>query len=193
VVHVRKIENNTLTFIVSGKLWRNSLVMQDKETNSLWSHITGLCLEGKFEGTVLEQIPSVQTTWAQWQAMHPNSRVLKKSEEIKSSQYQKYFDDPERNGLFRTFWLEDRLPGKSLVYGITSGAHALAVTDAGFESGTSLKHELGGIKLIITKEEDGGVRAVREDGGQAVLVREAFWFAWSSFFPNTEVLEPHGP
>jgi hypothetical protein len=26
-----------------------------------------------------------------------------------------------------------------------------------------------------------------------VLVREAFWFAWSSFFPNTEVLEPHGP
>lgn len=188
-MHIRKIENRTLTFIVSGKLWRNSLVMQDKETNSLWSHITGECLEGELLGVVLEQIPSVQTTWAQWQAAHPGSRVLKKSEEIKSSHYQKYFDDPERTGLFRTFWLEDRLPGKSIVFGITMGPHSLAVADEAIKPGTPLTREIGGVEIIINRDEDGGVRAVRSEDGQEVLVREAFWFAWSSFFPNTEVLD----
>lgn len=188
-MHIRKIEDRTLTFIVSGKLWRNSLVMQDKETNSLWSHITGVCLEGELEGKVLEQIPSVQTNYSQWTDSHPESRVLKKSEEIQSSQYQKYFDDPERTGLFRTFWLEDRLPGKSLVYGITLGPHALAVADEALKTGAPLTQELGGIKLVISRDADGGVRAVRDEDGEEVIVREAYWFAWSSFFPNTEVLD----
>lgn len=163
--------------------------MQDKETNSLWSHITGLCLEGEFEGVILEQIPSVQTTWAQWQAEHPTSRVLKKSEEIQSSHYQKYFDDPERAGLFRTFWLEDRLPGKSHVYGITLGAHALAVVDEALKAGAPLTNNLGDVTVVISRDDDGGVRAIRQDTGQEVLVRQAYWFAWSSFFPNTQVLD----
>lgn len=188
-MHIRKIENQTFTFIVSGKLWRNSLVMQDLETSSLWSHITGLCLDGKLEGTTLEQIPSVQTTWAKWQAAHPQTRVLKKSEEVQSSQYQKYFDDPDKTGLFRTFWLEDRLPGKSLVLGITLGSYSLAIADEFLKAGTPIVHELGGTRLIISRDDDGGVRAFQEDDEQEVLVREAFWFAWSSFFPNTEVLD----
>ncbi len=101
-MHVRQVGDQTLTFIVSGKLWRNSLIMQDKETGSLWSHVTGECLEGDYLGTQLEMIPMVQTTWRQWSADHPETRVLKKSAEVKSSHYEKYFADPERTGLFQT-------------------------------------------------------------------------------------------
>ena len=71
MVHVRQIEDKTLTFIVSGKLWRNSLIMQDKETGSLWSHVTGECLEGEYEGMQLEMIPVVQTSWQQWSPSIP--------------------------------------------------------------------------------------------------------------------------
>ncbi len=163
--------------------------MQDKETGSLWSHVTGVCLEGKFQDATLQQMPSVQTTWAQWVADHPDTRVLKKSEEIKSSRYQNYFDDPERTGLFRTFWLEDRMPGKAIVHGITLGPHALAVADAALKSGEPLKHDLGDAELIITRDADGGVRAVRADNGQELQVLEAYWFAWSAFYPNTLVLD----
>ena len=189
MVHVRQIEDQILTFIVSGKLWRNSLVMQDKETDSLWSHLTGECLEGKYQGTVLEQIPSVQTTWEQWQADHPQTRVLKKSEEVKSSRYQKYFDDPERTGLFRTIWLEERMPGKAVVHGITVGPFAVAVTDEALKAGAQVKYELGEVPLVITRGTDGGVRAVSTDSGEELLVRTAFWFAWSGFYPNTEVID----
>ena len=189
MVHVRKIEENVLTFIVSGKLWRNSLVMQDKETGSLWSHITGICLEGEHKGATLQQMPAVQTTWAQWIADHPKTRVLKKSEEIKSSQYQSYFDDPDRTGLFRTFWLEDRMPGKAIVHGITLGPHALAVTDDALKSGEALQHDLGGVKVTITRSVDGGVRAVRSDTDEELQVLVSYWFAWSAFYPNTAVAE----
>jgi Protein of unknown function (DUF3179) len=189
VVHTRSVENQDLTFLVSGKLWRNSLVMQDEESGSLWSHITGECLEGKFMGSTLEQVPSIQTTWSQWQSAHPATRVLKKSEEIQSSQYQKYFDDPDRMGIFRAFWLEDQMPGKNLIHGITLGPHALAITEKALLSGQGLEYELGDVTLLVSRGEDGGVRAVRADDGQAVLVRAAYWFAWSAFYPNTEILD----
>jgi hypothetical protein len=188
-VYVRQVEEQVLTLIVSGKLWRNSLIMQDKESGSLWSHITGKGMEGPHTGAQLEQIPAVQTTWAQWQAEHPDTRVLKKTEEVKSSQYQSYFDDPERNGLFRTIWLEDRMPGKSLVHGVAIGPHAMAVADELIPAGESVEYDLAGIPLKLIRSNDGGMRAVRTDTGEEILVRTSFWFAWSGFYPNTEVME----
>jgi hypothetical protein len=189
VVHVRQIEDKTLTFIVSGKLWRNSLVMQDKETGSLWSHVTGECLEGEYEGMQLEMVPVVQTTWAQWSADHPETRVLKKSEEIKSSPYESYFNDPERTGLFRTTWLQDRLPGKTLIHGVKLGVHSLAVTDTLLSAGEPVKGMLGEVEVELSRQEDGGITAHRTDSGSALIVRTAYWFAWSTYFPNTAVLD----
>jgi len=189
VVHVRQLEDTTLTFIVSGKLWRNSLIMMDKETGSLWSHITGECMEGEYLDRTLTQIPSVQTTWSEWVTAHPGTRVLKKSEEILSSKYERYFADPERTGLFRTMWLQDRMPGKALIHGLTIGPHALAVADSVLTVDQPVTTELAEIQLKVVREPDGGVSATRADTGEAVLVRTAFWFAWSSFYPNTEVLD----
>ncbi len=188
-MHARQVGDQTLTFSVSGKLWRNSLVMQDKETGSLWSHVTGECLEGEYLGTQLEMIPVVQTTWRQWSADHPATRVLEKDEEIKSSQYEGYFADPERTGLFRTVWLQDRLPGKSLVHGLLLGTHGLAVTDAALVAGKPVEVQLDDVKIRVTRGADGGVRAVRKDTGAEVQVRTAYWFAWSTYFPRTAVVD----
>jgi hypothetical protein len=188
-VHVRQVGDQTLTFIVSGKLWRNSLIMQDKETGSLWSHVTGECLEGEYVGTQLEMIPMVQTTWRQWSADHPETRVLKKSAEVKSSHYEKYFADPERTGLFQTVWLKDRLPGKSLIHGVVMGAHTLAVTDEILGNEEAVETELGGVTVRVIRNPDGGVSATRQDTGAELLVRTAYWFAWSTYFPRTEVVD----
>ena len=189
MVHVRQVEDRTLNFIVSGKLWRNSLVMQDKETGSLWSHVTGECLEGEYKGVQLEMIPVVQTTWEQWSADHSETRVLKKSEEIKASPYEKYFQDPEKIGLFRTAWLQDRLPGKTLIHGLVLGAHSLAVTDEVLLPGEAVAGKLGEVEVTMTRNADGGVIAVRKDTAGVLIVRTAYWFAWSTYFPNTAVID----
>jgi len=229
VVHARKIGDKELTFIVSGRLWRNSLVMQDKETGTYWSHVSGEAMEGPLKGTKLTMIPAVHTTWGKWRTRHPETTLLAKSREVRSSQYARYFEDPERTGLFRSSRLIKRMPAKALVHGLTLGLHALAVPDASLEEGSFAQALLGEEPVIIARGLDGGVRAfsARRAGkvmnfekgdkkgtardtqtgsswnlerGEAVTgelagerleeipVTLAFWFAWSSFYPNTEVL-----
>jgi hypothetical protein len=76
VVYARKVNDQTLTFHVSGQLWKRSLVMADAETKSLWSHILGEAMDGKLKGTVLESIPSEMVTWKAWREQRPESTVL---------------------------------------------------------------------------------------------------------------------
>lgn len=186
MVYARELDGAPLTLIVSGKLWRNSLIMMDEESGSLWSHVNGRCLEGEHVGRELEHLPSVQTTWAAWREAHPGTRVLKKSEEILSSRYERYFADQDRAGMFRTMWLSDRMPAKALVHGITDGPHALAVRDEALAPGDEKTLELAGKPLRVVRGADGGVRAFAGDGTE-LLVRTSFWFAWSNFHPNTAV------
>jgi hypothetical protein len=189
VVHVRQLGDITYTFIVSGKLWRNSLIMMDEETESLWSHVTGEALDGAMKGRRLEVLPSIQTTWNRWTLEHPEAKLLKKEEAVRSSRYQSYFDDPDRTGMFRANWLQERLPGKELVHGIVRGPHALAVSDFGLAPGDTLGVELGEDAITVVRGPDGGVRAFLDEGGVELVVRPAFWFAWSSFYPNTLVAD----
>lgn len=229
-MHIRATGDFTLTFIVSGKLWRNSLIMQDKETGTLWSHITGEALDGDLKGEKLRMLPSVQTTWERWVGAHPTTEVLKKEQEVKGSRYQRYFNDPRRAGIFRSRWLRERLPAKTLVLGVNIGPDAVAVVEKKLSLGSFLSIPLGDVKVLIVRTSDGGERAYiarigerdlvfPKDGsklevqdettrslwdltmgksiagelrGKALeetVVRRAFWFAWSSFFPNTDVID----
>lgn len=57
-------------------LWNRSLVMLDKETKSLWSHILGKAMSGPLKGTQLEIIPAEMLTWEAWKSQYPESTVL---------------------------------------------------------------------------------------------------------------------
>jgi hypothetical protein len=167
VVYARTLGQNTSTFIVSGKLWRNSLIMQDLETGSLWSHVTGEALHGSAAGQRLEVIPSVQTTWEAWVREHPETKVLKKDRSVTSSAYESYFNDPDRMGLFRARWLMEKMPGKALVHGVARGPHALAAADTALES--LVTATLGEDPVVLWRGADGGVRAfIAEIDGEAL-------------------------
>ena len=139
-------------------LWRNSLIMQDRETGSWWSHVLGTALHGPAKGRQLEIVPSVQTTWARWSAEHPDASLLNKSEEVLSSRYAKYFEDPDRAGLFRARWLVERMPPKVLVWGVARGPHAVAVTDGALEEGNPVAVELGDSSAVVVRGSDGGAQ-----------------------------------
>jgi len=193
VVYARTLGGKTFTFQVSGKLWRNSLIMQDRETGSSWSHVTGRAIDGKTKGAQLEKLEAVETTWELWYAAHPDTAVLKKSEEVLASHYQEYFDDPKRMGMFRAQWLTEKMSGKTLVYGAAVGPHAVAVTDEALAGGTLVQVDLGGTPVVVSRTADGGVRAfIKGSDGQeleSVAVTPVYWFAWSNFYPNTKVVD----
>ena len=74
-MYARQVKQRTLTLGVSGMLWQSSVVLYDKETGSLWSHLLGVAKGGPLRGTRLTPIPSTITTWEQWVAAHPQSTV----------------------------------------------------------------------------------------------------------------------
>lgn len=143
--------------------------MQDQETATYWSHITGEALIGKLEGKQLSTIPSVQTIWSEWSGKYPTTKVLKKDREIGCSQYEEYFMDPDKTGLFKTKWLKERLPAKKLVYGVTLGPHAMAVPDNRLSPGEFLDTQMGEEKVIVVRGLDGGVRAFVARAGKKTL------------------------
>ncbi len=78
-MYASNVNDQRLTFAVSGKLWQRSLVMIDSETKTLWSHILGQAMEGSLKGTQLKTIPSVITDWKSWRRDHPDSSLLNMS------------------------------------------------------------------------------------------------------------------
>jgi len=70
--------------------------MVDRETNTFWSQVTGRAIDGQHRGAQLEKLEAVETSWEEWSKAHPETKLLKKSEEVLGSHYQSYFDDHER-------------------------------------------------------------------------------------------------
>jgi hypothetical protein len=73
-----RVDGMPRTFGTSGLLYRSNKLMYDRETNSLWSALTGRALVGpqSRKGTRLTKLPVVTTTWSEWRAAHPETTVV---------------------------------------------------------------------------------------------------------------------
>ena len=76
VVAERLVDGEPTVFGVSGKLWRNDLVLYDRATESLWSQLLATAIRGPKTGTRLRLLPSTLTSWGEWRTAHPETRVL---------------------------------------------------------------------------------------------------------------------
>ena len=72
-MYARTVDSKTLTLTVSGMLWNRSLVMQDKETGSLWSHLLGRAMRGDLQGQRLDRLPGLMTDWKTWRELYPQT------------------------------------------------------------------------------------------------------------------------
>jgi hypothetical protein len=78
IVYDRRVAGRTLTFGVSGMLWRENLVMYDRETDSWWAQAGGRAIHGPLQGQALAQVAASMTTWKDWLARHPDTLLLSK-------------------------------------------------------------------------------------------------------------------
>ena len=72
----RRIEGRVLEFGVSGLLYNSSLVMYDRQTETLWSHFAGVPLYGELGDAELVDFPSTIAGFGQWRDAHPDGLVL---------------------------------------------------------------------------------------------------------------------
>jgi hypothetical protein len=130
-VYARIIDGVEYRFGVSGKLYRNGLVMYDDVTGALWSQVVGRGIVGDLAGTELEWISAIQTDWATWKGLHPDTLVIAKS---KSSYGRDAFgldpyEDYYRNGSAGVLGRanrDERLSVKQYIIGLQIGDQAKA-------------------------------------------------------------------
>ncbi len=204
--------------------------MMDMETKSLWSQVSGECIQGEMEGKKLSLFPAIHTTYEEFKTLYPNGRLLKKEARgDKGSHYNKYFDDKTKLGMFGRADNFQQLPGKERVVGLRVEDHPAAVSLAylkehgyalieniappvvvsyDFSSRTvaafKLPPGIDGLPAKIKVTEDsillskpkaawhpltGRAVTAKTQDLEAVPVITSFWFAWATFFPETELIQ----
>lgn len=76
VAFERTVDAGELTFGVSGLLFNSSLVMYDRQTESLWTHFDGTAVAGSLAGTELRKHPVQIVSWADFRDTFPEGQVL---------------------------------------------------------------------------------------------------------------------
>jgi len=74
------VPDSVLHLGASGWVYINTFVLWDQETGSMWypfpdEHVLR-SVAGKNADRELPEIPSVRTTWKEWKAEHPDTKIL---------------------------------------------------------------------------------------------------------------------
>ena len=78
-MYSRQIDNKTLTLAPSGWTYKNTFVLYDRETGTLWYPYTKklMGIQGPYFKRVLPTLDSVDTRWEEWKKQHPKSGLLR--------------------------------------------------------------------------------------------------------------------
>jgi hypothetical protein len=87
---------------VSGLLYNSNLVLYDRETESLWTQMSGASYVGPVAGTCLDFIPTVDATFGFWKTLHPDTKVLDRPG--KPNMWIQYDINP-----YATYWANDEV------------------------------------------------------------------------------------
>jgi hypothetical protein len=163
----RRVGDRTLTFGVSGYLYRANLVMFDRETGSLWSQLLGGGVTGAHRGHSLRRIPIVHETWGRWRAEHPETLVLS----IRRDAAGRRFTDPyaysssgEQDSNVPYSWYVTKVPvyhprtvrgvdDASRVYGVVLGGRAKAYPVPDLRGEKVVEDVVAGQPLVVVPNE----------------------------------------
>jgi hypothetical protein len=180
-----------LVLRTSGLLSRSNKVMVDLASGSAFHTFTGRAATGPLReaGVVLEPLTVSVTTWGEWRATHPDTRIVARDGGIGRA----YPDDPlcgrdDAGPIFPIGPADTRLPAQAAVVGVIGPDGrpvAFDVAAARAELAAGLSVAFGGVEL----HDDGGLRATDAEGRELVS-QQSFWFAWSQFHPSTSLWAP---
>jgi hypothetical protein len=191
----RRVDGETLTFGVSGKLADDTLVMYDHETDSEWKQSLARGIAGEHDGTELTVLPSSVTTYEAFLSVHEDARILAQpggqseaGSDDDDPEPIEYDDDPyaeyfEGDGFglaarradadgreFPLEWLDP----KTVVLGIEHGGDALGFPRPEVEATDGVATAtVGGLDVVVFATDD-GLHAFRDPGYDWQAVRAGF-------------------
>ncbi|MEM1298666.1 MAG: DUF3179 domain-containing (seleno)protein, partial [Pseudomonadota bacterium] len=139
-------------------------LMFDRQTLSLWNQFTGEPVAGPLakSGIKLKIRPVAITSWADWRANHPDTKVLSLETGYirdygSGVVYRDYFSSPDL--MFPTLVDQSVLKQKDYVYGIRVAGGAKAWPVEAFEGGKVINDRVGFSNVVLVG--DAATRTVR--------------------------------
>lgn len=122
----RILNGRETTFGVSGLLYNTNLIPFDRQTKSNWSQILNESVNGELIGTKVNLIPLLETTWATWKTIYPNSKIASRDTGFARTYGTSPYGDYNTNNDFFLFPVakDNRLPSKERVHAIISNTNA---------------------------------------------------------------------
>ncbi len=130
VAYDRNVGDRVLDFGTSGMLYRSSLVMYDRQTESLWTHFDGQAVVGALTGARLEIIPMSTVSWGDWKAANPDGTVLTRETGSTRSYGKNPYPGYDVVGASPFLFdgdVDGRLPAMARVLGIEDGPNAITI------------------------------------------------------------------
>jgi hypothetical protein len=193
VTAVRTVNDTRAVFGVSGLLYRNALVMYDRQTQSLWSQIAAAAIQGPEVGSTLTLVPSTLTTWGEFRETYPDGEVLLPPPESSTvtgrGQTRNYDENPyaayentRQIGLGGEFE-DERLHPKTLVVGVSADGVARAYPLETVQDEGVVNDTVGSLPVVVAATADGTLVAYERtvDGETLTFERDgAFLLAGGS-------------
>lgn len=176
------------TFGVSGLLYQSDMLLYDHKTESLWSQIMMQAVAGQRTGERLAPVPIQHSSWKTWRTQHPKTTVLSK----RTGHWRDYGRNPylgynEVSDIYFPIRHHDsRLHPKTWVIGLEIGnKHKAWKVDRLIMKGSHIHHWQK--KELFIEVKDGNIRFIDRASGVELPAVHLYWFAWATFFPNTEL------
>lgn len=150
----RNVDGSEVTFGVSGLLYNNNLVPFDRGTLSNWSQARLDCVNGALRGARINTFQLLETTWATWKEMYPETEVLSTNTGHDRS-YGTYpygdYRTNESNLIFPLSIDDRRLNRKERVHGLIVNNEAKVYRFASFsvDSTTLINDQFNGEQIVI--------------------------------------------
>jgi hypothetical protein len=180
----RTVGGRTTRFGVSGRLFRENLVLYDEATGSLWSQILATAIRGPETGETIEVLPSALTTWGEWKGRFPDGEVLLPpplSDTVVGRVRFDYDFDLVGRARENAAYLEERLgddfddsrlPKRALVLGVAADGEARAYPLLEMRD-EPVNDRVGDLPVVVTARRGSAVAFDRRVGGRPLVFERA--------------------
>ena len=187
----RRVAGRTLTFENSGALWKDMLVLKDKETGTYWTPATGKALAGPLVGETLTILPAPVTTAEAWRELYPSTVCFDTGELSAVPLRLRLYAMSDWEGVSGEKTTDKRFKPKEEVFFVAGRNEALAFSASELREKKNVEATLEG--AAITLEWDAAVRAPRAwrpivAAKQELPVVPIYWFALLEQFPTVRTL-----
>jgi hypothetical protein len=126
----------TPSFGVTGLLYEHNMILYDRNTISRWLQMENRCVNGSRRGESIEILPFVETRFATWKEIAPDTRILSSA-----TGFPFFYDEHPLPGFATDeqflsapiSYDDDRLPRKERVFGLIIGGEAVVYTQKAFQ------------------------------------------------------------